>query len=715
MTSMSALFLKWVLSISWRNSFLYNNIEGGVILTQYVFKLDGLNCANCALKIERAVSDKKENQKAVLNFTTKTLKFSSEEKNKAKVKDNIQKTVDSIESGITVIAEDDNSEVKADYSVHKVVAGIVLFAVGLLFEFVFDFPNYVLIIPFVLSAIISGYDVFMKGIKAVFKLKLDENTLMAVAVIAAFFSGEYFEACLVILLFSIGEIFEDRAVDRSRRDIAALAKIRPDTANLLSNGETVVVPAQQIEVGQHILVKPYERIPNDGVVIDGRSHIDNAALTGESVPVEVAKGAKVMSGAMNSQGALTIEVTKTFENSTASRIIEMVEDAAANKGESEKMITNFARIYTPAVLVAAILLTAIPTILGFGEISQWLSRALVFLVAACPCALVISVPLGMYAGIGAQSKQGVLIKGGKYLEALAKADTFAFDKTGTLTTGKLSVVEVRAEKGYTEEQILALAAAAEKLSSHPAAHAIKEKAGNMKLPELSNHKEQAGLGVSAEYEGQKIVCGNYRILNGEANDKAGIYLTVDGKLAGRIFVDDKLREETPSIMKQLKELGVKKTVMLTGDSKQKAKALAEKVGVTEYRAELLPQDKVNHMKAVKEESKSAIYVGDGINDAPVLAMSDCGIAMGLGSEAAIEAADAVLTSGNLKALPKAVKLARKTIKIAYFNISFALAFKAVVLVLAAFGYAPMWLAVVGDTGVALLCILNAVRVLKVKN
>lgn len=686
-------------------------------MRQYKFVLEGLSCANCAAKIETAVANSKGITGASLNFATKTLSFQKTGDDMLEVKNWTQKLVDAIEDGVTV-TEPGGREIpkqKKYSSILKIGFSLVLFGLALCLQFLLPVPLWAAAVFYGSAAVLSSYRVFFKGVKSGLRLKPDENTLLTVAVIAAFCIGEYMEAALVALLFSIGEALEDKAVASSRKDIEKLAEIRPDTANLQRDGEVRRVAAQEVKIGETVLVYPHERVALDGVVLSGGSTLDASAITGESMPLQAQGGTKVMSGMINGAGLLTVKVENSYEDSAASRILKMVEDAAAAKGHSEKIITRFARIYTPAVMAFAVLLAVLPPVLGFDAFTVWLSRALVFLVAACPCALVISVPLGFYSGIGAASKIGVLVKGGKYIEALAKADTFVFDKTGTLTTGNLRVIEAEPGAGFDRDGMLALAAAAEKYSSHPAALAVKAAAKGLTLPELTNYKEEPGMGVSAVYQGKKVTVGGARVLDDVQKAESGvIYLIIDGKPKGKITVGDALRGETPDVIAALKSAGAKQTAMLTGDCEKTAAEAAARSGVSYYRSELLPQDKVTVMEELSRQSKASVFVGDGINDSPVLAAADCGIAMGLGSQAAIEAADAVLTSGNLKQLPQAVLLCRKVMNTVRFNIVFALLVKAVILVLAATGYAPMWLAVLADTGVSVLSVLNAARLLRVK-
>ena len=573
---------------------------------------------------------------------------------------------------------------------------------------------------YLIPTILWGKLLFTRGWKALKRKQLDEHVLTSIAVIAAFLIGEYFEALMVVILFFIGDWLEVKAVQRSRKDIAAVVNIRPQRANLiLPNGEVQNILSKKLRIGDKIQVKVGERVPVDCVILDGQSTMDRSAITGESVAVGVQPGDRVLSGEVNLSGVLTCRCETTYDNSTASKIIQLVEESSAQKGETEKFITRFAKYYTPAVLVLAVLTIVIPPVLGWGSFRMWLSRALVFLVASCPCALVISVPLAFFSGVGAMSKQGVLLKGTKFIEPLAKADVVVCDKTGTITTGELQVSKV--EQFSDAYDMKAVTALAEQYSSHPVAQAICRAFGKGdEGAEIKDVKEFAGKGVSLLMNGKQVLCGSARLMkeNGISMEhvaEANVYTAVDGKLLGCVMLSDVPRADAADTMKQLKTLGVKRTVMLTGDSAISASVVAEQVGIDYVHSGLLPQDKSRLMKELKQGGKTTVFVGDGINDAPVLAAADIGFAMGLGTDAAIESADAVLMSDNLSSLPKVVKTARQTVSIVKANILFILVSKAAVLLLGLLGIAPMWLAVVADVGVSILCVLNAVRILNVKN
>lgn len=593
-------------------------------------------------------------------------------------------------------------------------AAVALFALGLVFEHVLHLPVWASAVSHGLAAVLSGYGVFIDGVKNLVKLNFTENVLMSIAVIVAFCLGEFGEAAAVAILFNLGERAEEIAESRSRRSITALTEMRPDTARVLRGGAEQIVSPATVAVGEMVAVNPYERIPLDGVIAEGSSYIDNAALTGESVPVEVAPGDSVLSGGVNGSARLVLRVTRAFEDSTASRILRMIEESSARKSNAEKLITRFARVYTPIVLVLAILVAVLPPLLGLGAFTVWLYRALTMLVASCPCALVISVPLGFFAGIGAESKIGMLIKGGKYLEALAKTDAVVLDKTGTITTGTLSVSSVWTAEGVSEQALLKLAASAEALSTHPVAKAIRAAAGD--APEAEEIREIAGRGIEAVVGGKRILAGRSTFLQENGVDVSQlpactVAIAADGRAVGGIVLADTVKPDSAAAIADMKKTGVREVVMLTGDNETAAQAVAAQVGVTDYRAGLLPQDKA---KAVEAMQGRRVFVGDGVNDAPVLAAADCGVAVGLGSQAAIETADAVLSSGSLALLPRAIRLARRSMNVIRFNIVFALATKAAVILCIPFGFVPMWVGVFADVGVTALTVLNTMRILRFK-
>ena len=580
---------------------------------------------------------------------------------------------------------------------------------------------------------IIGYDVLRKAALGIVNGQVfDENFLMALATVGAYATGEFDEAVFVMLFYQTGELFQDYAVGKSRTSIAALMDIRPDTANLETENGLETVDPEDVAVGSVIVVKPGERVPLDGTVLEGSSTLDTAALTGESLPRSIRVGDDIISGCVNLTGLLRVTVTKPCEESTVSKILELVENSSEKKAVSEQFITRFAKYYTPCVVYAALALFLIPTVLlavlptlpGFlvGTVwTDWLHRALTFLVISCPCALVISVPLSFFGGIGGASKCGILVKGGNYLEALAKADTVVFDKTGTLTKGTFAVSAVHPEAGFEADQVLEYAALAEQYSTHPIAVSLREacKSG-MDRSRVSNVEEIAGHGIMAEVDGKRVGVGNSRLMERQSVNWLPcelpgtiVHVTIDGFYAGHIVIADQPKPDAKEAIARLKAMGVKKTVMLTGDTKEVAHTVADALGLDEYHAELLPADKVAWVEELlKQETGKLAFVGDGINDAPVLTRADIGIAMGgLGSDAAIEAADIVLMDDQPTKIAAAIRIARKTVRIVRENIVFALTVKAIVLVMGALGKAPMWLAVFADVGVAFLAILNAMRCL----
>ncbi len=580
---------------------------------------------------------------------------------------------------------------------------------------------------------IIGYDVLRKAALGIVNGQVfDENFLMALATVGAYATGEFDEAVFVMLFYQTGELFQDYAVGKSRTSIAALMDIRPDTANLETENGLETVDPEDVAVGSVIVVKPGERVPLDGTVLEGSSTLDTAALTGESLPRSIRVGDDIISGCVNLTGLLRVTVTKPCEESTVSKILELVENSSEKKAVSEQFITRFAKYYTPCVVYAALALFLIPTVLlavlptlpGFlaGTVwTDWLHRALTFLVISCPCALVISVPLSFFGGIGGASKCGILVKGGNYLEALAKADTVVFDKTGTLTKGTFAVSAVHPEAGFEADQVLEYAALAEQYSTHPIAVSLREacKSG-MDRSRVSNVEEIAGHGIMAEVDGKRVGVGNSRLMERQSVNWLPcelpgtiVHVTIDSFYAGHIVIADQPKPDAKEAIVQLKAMGVKKTVMLTGDTKEVAHTVADALGLDEYHAELLPADKVARVEELlKQETGKLAFVGDGINDAPVLTRADIGIAMGgLGSDAAIEAADIVLMDDQPTKIAAAIRIARKTVRIVRENIVFALTVKAIVLVMGALGKAPMWLAVFADVGVAFLAILNAMRCL----
>jgi len=580
------------------------------------------------------------------------------------------------------------------------------------------------LIVYLLPYAVVGYDVLLSAaMSTVHGQVFDENFLMALATICAFAIGEYPEAVAVMLFYQVGELFQSLAVARSRRSITELMDFRPESALLIRGGVETKVPPEEVVVGQIIVVKPGDRIPLDGIVREGLSSIDTSALTGESRPIDIGPGDSVLSGSINMSGVLKIEVTSKYEDSTVARILELVESASSKKARAERFITRFARYYTPSVVAAALLLATIPPLFFAQDFSQWIMRALIFLVVSCPCALVISVPLSFFGGIGGASREGILIKGANYLEALSKAEIVVFDKTGTLTEGSFTVSAVHPESG-SEAELLDLAAHAESYSNHPIASSIiAAHGGKIDTSRIGEITEISGLGVRAMIDGKVVHVGNSKLMEqigapGRECEKEGtiVHIAVDKKYRGHIVISDKIKQDSWKAVNELKRLGVSRTVMLTGDSKSVAESVGSLLKIDETYSELLPDKKVAEVeKLLSKKSKNGtlVFVGDGVNDAPVLARADVGIAMGaLGSEAAIEAADIVLTDDKPSKIARAIVISRKTMSIVRQNIVFALACKASVLVLGAMGLASIWLAVFADVGVMVLAILNSMRTLK---
>ena len=581
---------------------------------------------------------------------------------------------------------------------------------------------------FIISYIIVGGDVVKRAVNNIFKGQVfDENFLMSIATIGAFFIGEYPEGVAVMLFYQVGELFQSYAVGKSRKSIASLMDIRPDYANVKKGDELVKVDPDEVQIGDIIVIKAGEKIPLDGKVIEGSSMIDTSALTGESVPREVEVGSDILSGCININGVITAEVTKEFGESTVSKILDLVENASSKKSNSEQFITKFARYYTPVVVVIAVFLAIIPPLVIDGAtFSDWIYRALAFLVVSCPCALVISIPLSFFGGIGGASKKGILVKGSNYLEALAETEIVVFDKTGTLTKGVFNVQEIHPE-GVSKEELLELTAYVESYSNHPISLSLKRAYGKeIDNGRISEVEEISGHGVIATVDGKKVMAGNIKLMkmmdipyfNGELIGTA-VHVAVNNKYIGYIVIADEVKEDSAQAIKELKAANIKQTVMLTGDNKSVGSKVAKELGLDKVYAELLPADKVEKLEELfsqKSKKGKLAFVGDGINDAPVLARADIGIAMGgLGSDAAIEAADIVIMTDEPSKIATAMKISKKTLKIAHQNIVFAIGIKIIVLILSAFGITTMWAAIFADVGVTIIAVLNAFRALNVKN
>ena len=615
-----------------------------------------------------------------------------------------------------------NMNRKQKRSLYTILAAAVLFVIALLLPVEGVWELLIYLIPYGLI----GWRVIWKAIKNISRGQVfDENFLMCVASIGAMCAGDYKEAVAVMLFYQVGELFESCAVGKSRRSIAALMDIRPDVAHVERGGALADVDPEEVEIGERIVIQPGERVPLDGEVIEGASTLDTAALTGESVPREIHPGEDVISGCINLSGVLHVRVNKRFGESTVARILELVENASSNKAKSENFITKFARWYTPAVCLAALLLAVVPSLIT-GDWGEWVSRALIFLVVSCPCALVISVPLSFFGGIGGASANGILIKGGNFVETLAQVDTVVFDKTGTLTQGNFEVTAIHPEK-VPEQELLEIAALAENYSTHPISASLKRAFG-LPLDEsrISDVEELSGKGVIATVDGKHVAVGNGRLMTYVGvdwheceNSGTIVHVAADGAYMGHIVISDMLKPQSKAAIQALKDCGVKQSVMLTGDRKDVAEAVARELGVDGVYSELLPADKVAQVEkllATQQKGEKLAFVGDGINDAPVLSRADVGVAMGaLGSDAAIEAADVVLMDDNPQKIATAIRISKRTLTIVHQNIVFALGVKFIVLILSALGFGNMWIAVFADVGVSVLAILNAMRALRFRD
>lgn len=694
--------------------------------------LQGLDCANCAAKIEKKVNSLKGVSHASLNFATKKLAITTNGQDDGYdfVSEAI-KIIKDIEPDVHVINKktenadseeiDESNILKSKWIIFGISAALFFCAM------VLPLPFLAKIILYLMSYVLSGAEVIIKAVKNITKGRVfDENFLMSIATLGAFGTGQYPEGAAVMLFYQIGELLQSMAVDKSRKSIRTLMDIRPDYANLKVGADTKKVSPDTVHIGDIIIIKPGEKVPLDGIVIEGTSMADTSALTGESIPKEIETGNDILSGFINKNGLLTVKVTKEFGQSTVSKILNLVENAAGKKAPTENFITKFARVYTPAVTFGALIIAVVPPLILTGAVfSDWIYRALVFLVVSCPCALVVSIPLGFFGGIGGASKAGILIKGSNYLEALNNVDTVVFDKTGTLTKGVFKVTKISPKNNITEAKLLEYAAIAESFSNHPIALSILKAYGKeVKKDEIEGYSEISGQGVKVKVSGKEILVGNAKLMTSEnipyeKSDLIGtiVHLAIDKKYAGFILISDEVKEDSAKAIKSLREIGVKKIVMLTGDSRAAGEKIGKELGLDKVYSDLLPQDKVEKLEQLSsEKSKSGklIFVGDGINDAPVLARADVGVAMGgLGSDAAIEAADIVLMTDEPMKLCISIKIAKRTKLIVWQNIIFALGVKFAVLILAAVGLASMWAAVFADVGVALLAVINSLRAMKI--
>lgn len=691
-----------------------------------VIYLEGLCCADCARKMEEQAGRIDGVKSAEINFVAQKLTIEAlDKKELPRIIREVSQVVLAIEPDVKISFSDTKPAAEKIGGIKKwayrtaLIVGVVLFAAGVLFHFGKPYE----LILFLASYVLIGGEVVFRALKNMLKGQVfDENFLMSVATVGAFAIGEYPEGVAVMLFYQVGEAFQRLAVNRSRKSITALMDIRPDYANLKLGDEIRRVMPEEVGVGDLIIVKPGEKIPLDGWIIAGRSVLDTSALTGESLPRDVEPGSEVLSGSINKNGVLTIEVSKEFGESTISKILDLVQNASGKKTQTENFITKFARYYTPFVVFAALALAVIPPLVIPGALfADWINRALVFLVVSCPCALVISIPLSFFGGIGGASRNGILIKGSNYLEALNNIDIVVFDKTGTLTKGIFKVTEAAGMNGWTEQELLDIAAHAESFSNHPIAVSIQKAYGQaVRLERLTAPEELPGLGIRVRVDGRQVLAGNGKLMDSakiawRKSEALGsiVYVAVDGVFAGHIVISDELKPDSRQALRDLKALGVRKTVMLTGDVKAVGEAIAREIGLDKVFTDLLPHQKVEQVEVLNREKQKKgklVFVGDGVNDAPVLARADVGIAMGaLGADAAIEAADVVLMTDEPSKLVSAIRIARKTRTIVWQNIVFALGVKTAILILGALGVATMWEAVFGDVGVAVIAILNAMR------
>ena len=684
------------------------------------YVLRGIDCGNCVAKIERAVNQLEQVESATVNLIAQ--KLTLETKSEDGIDKEIIDLVDAIEPGIEVISEKKEEALpeKRDWAKELLLAVTILFAFG------FFLPEeyfWIRLVYYLTLYIIIGHKVLIKMVQNIQRGNIfDENFLMSIATLGAFLLGEFPEAVAVMLFYQIGEYFQDKATSQSRQSIAQLMDIRSVKAWRLEGGEAVQVDPETVRVADHILVKPGEKVPLDGLVRKGRSILDTSALTGESLPREIGVGEDITSGVINLTSPLVIEVRKTFSQSTVNKILELVENASNKKAETERMITRFSRVYTPVVVGIAFLLASLPPLLGLGEWSTWLYRALTFLVISCPCALAVSVPMSFFGGLGGASKLGVLVKGGNYLEALAKLDTVVFDKTGTITKGIFAVDTVVNAEGI-EDNILYLAAHLESYSNHPIANSIRTAYGQeVDENRVSQITELPGQGMSGRIDGRQLYLGNARLMEVQgiaypAIDSTGtvLYLAEDSHFLGYFLITDQVKETSIEALKDLQAVGIKKTVLLSGDRQAVVDEFAQQFAFNDAFGDCLPQDKVSTFEEILTQSQQAVaFVGDGVNDAPVLARADVGIAMGgLGSDAAIESADVVLMDDDLGKLPQVIRLAKKTVRIARQNMTLAIVVKLIFLVLSGLGISNMWEAIFADVGVTLLAVWNALRTLRI--
>ena len=690
-----------------------------------IFTLQNLNCANCASVIEEKLNQLESVSAATFTIGTKQLRITSNVEDADALQEQIQAVCDATEDGVVVVpfvraakkAKQDDHDHEHNASLSAIIVGAIVMAVAELTNWV---PDQYMIPLLLVTFVVLGWRIVWAAIKNGMKGKFfDENFLMSIATIGALIIGEYAEAVGVMLFFQVGIYFEERATERSRNAVMDAVDLRPEEVRLIAcDGSVQVVNPEDVQVGSHIEIRPGDRIPLDGRVVEGTTRIDTAAVTGEPVPVSATVGTEVMSGCINVDGRIVLEVTHELKDSMVMRILDAVENAAASKPKIDRFITRFSRVYTPIVVALAIIVAVVPPLFT-GEWQYWIYTALTFLVVSCPCALVLSVPLAFFSGIGAGSRQGILFKGGKAIEAMSRVKAIAFDKTGTITTGTFNVQTVEVASGYTENEVLQYAAALEAVSTHPIAMSIVEEVQRrgVEFTTAKDVKEISGHGMVGTVEGHTVLVGNGRLLAKENIATplidyvygSEVFVAVDGQCVGRIIIADALKADSKEAIRRMNGKGYQ-TVMLTGDVAASAKYIAQQVGIQGVRAELLPQDKLEVVQSLRNDHGSVMFVGDGINDAPVLTGADVGGAMGSGADSAIEAADVVYMNSNLDSVWRSLSIADRTLSIAWQNIFFAIAVKIIVMVAGVFGFANMWVAIFADTGVSILCILNSIRI-----
>ena len=690
-----------------------------------IFTLQNLNCANCASVIEEKLIQLESVSAATFTIGTKQLRITSTLEDMDALQEQIQAVCDATEDGVVVVpfvraakkAKQDDHDHEHNASLSAIIVGAIVMAVAELTNWV---PEQYMTPLLIVTFVVLGWRIVWAAVKNGMKGKFfDENFLMSIATIGALIIGEYAEAVGVMLFFQVGIYFEERATERSRNAVMDAVDLRPEEVRLIAcDGSVQVVNPEDVQVGSHIEIRPGDRIPLDGRVVEGTTRIDTAAVTGEPVPVSATVGTEVMSGCINVDGRIVLEVTHELKDSMVMRILDAVENAAASKPKIDRFITRFSRVYTPIVVALAIIVAIVPPLFT-GEWQYWIYTALTFLVVSCPCALVLSVPLAFFSGIGAGSRQGILFKGGKAIEAMSRVKAIAFDKTGTITTGTFNVQTVEVASGYTENEVLQYAAALEAVSTHPIAMSIVEEVQRrgVEFNAAKDVKEISGHGMVGTVEGHTVLVGNGRLLAKENIATplidyvygSEVFVAVDGQYVGRIIIADALKADSKEAIRRMNGKGYQ-TVMLTGDVAASAKYIAQQVGIQGVRAELLPQDKLEVVQSLRNDHGSVMFVGDGINDAPVLTGADVGGAMGSGADSAIEAADVVYMNSNLDSVWRSLSIADRTLSIAWQNIFFAIAVKIIVMVAGVFGFANMWVAIFADTGVSILCILNSIRI-----